>query len=71
MSDTVIEILGKKVTMREMKVRDERAVKHITDDADREFALLGNLTGLSEEELDDLTIKDYRKLQDALLGFFV
>jgi hypothetical protein len=57
---------GKTVEMREMKVRDVRAVSKIEDDAEREFALVSNLTGLSPEELDDLPWSDYVKLQTAL-----
>ena len=57
---------GRTITMREMKVRDVRAVSKIEDDAEREFALVGNLTGLSPEELDELPWSDYVKLQEAL-----
>lgn len=57
---------GKTVEMREIKVRDVRAVSKIEDDAEREFALVSNLTGLTQEELDELPWADYVKLQAAL-----
>jgi hypothetical protein len=57
---------GSTVVMREMKVRDVRAVSKIEDDAEREFALVSNLTGLPQEELDELPWADYVKLQTAL-----
>lgn len=60
---------GKTVTMREPKVRDMVAVKHIKDDIDREMTLIGNLTEMSEEELSDLPWASYQQLQEAFKGF--
>ena len=57
---------GKEITMRTLKVRDMRAVSGITDDSEREFTIISNLTGLTTEELDDLEWSDYVKLQHAL-----
>jgi len=67
-TDTKVALSGgKTVTMREIKVKDMRAVSHIDNDAEREFALISNLTGLTQEELDDLLWADYGKLQDVLV----
>jgi len=59
----------KRVTMREPKVRDIRAVSSIASEEEKEIALISNLTGMMEEEIDDLSLADYAKLQDALSGF--
>jgi len=59
----------KRVTMREPKVRDIRAVSSIASEEEKEIALISNLTGMTEEEIDDLSLADYAKLQDALSGF--
>lgn len=60
---------GKEVTMREPKVRDMIAVKHITIDIDRELALIGNLTEMTAEELEDLPWAKYQELQETYKGF--
>lgn len=60
---------GKTVEMREPKVRDMRAVKHIKDPEDRELAIFVNLAEMTEDEILDLPLKDYEKLQRAFEGF--
>lgn len=64
-----IEVNGKKVQMREPKVRDMRVVGTYESQAELEVHLIANLTGLTVLELDDLTIKEYEPLQKALMGF--
>lgn len=64
-----IEHNGKVIEMREPKVRDMLAVKHIANDIDREVALIGNLTEMSAEELADLPWAKYQELQEAFTGF--
>ena len=58
---------GEVVEARRAKVKDMKLVKDIKDDIDRETALIGNLTQKTPEEIDDLDINDYGKLQNALL----
>jgi len=60
---------GTKVEMRKPKVKDVRLVKHIKDEEDRELAFICNLTMLSETEIDDKDLKDYRTLQEVLESF--
>jgi hypothetical protein len=57
------------IEMREPKVRDMRIVSDITDEVEKEIKLLGNLTGLTSDELDDLSLKDYGLLQKGLQTF--
>lgn len=61
---------GKTVKMREPKVRDMKiASADTTSQADQEIKLIGNLTNLSPDEMDDLSFKDYTTLQKALKVF--
>lgn len=64
-----IEINGKEITVREPKVRDIRAVSHHASEEDKEVHLLANLSGMSVDEIDDLTVSDYKKLQKELHDF--
>lgn len=64
-----IEINGKEVTVREPKVRDVRAVAHLQNEEEKEVHLIANITGLSVDEIDDLGLKDYKKLQKELQDF--
>ncbi len=61
---------GKVVQMRSPKVRDVRAVGHIKDPEEREYNLISNLTGMSLDEIDDLEVKDFTKLDEELQSFF-
>lgn len=61
---------GRTIKMREPKVRDMRIAE--TDSkskADEELKLIGNLTNLTPDEIDDLSVKDYLQLQKAMKGF--
>lgn len=60
---------GKKVEMREPKLKDVRLLSHVKDEEERTIKLIANLTMLSEDELDELTLKDYGLLQKELEGF--
>ncbi len=60
---------GKSIDMREPKVRDMMAVGEIENEVEREVALIGNLTELTKEEITDLTLADYKKLQVELKSF--
>jgi len=60
---------GTEVTMREPKVKDMRAVNGIADELDREVAMLVNLCEMPEDEIDALSPKDFKKLDEALQDF--
>ena len=57
--------------MREPKMRDIRALNHIKDDGEREFLLISNLSGITTNELDELSFKEYKLLQDRLNDFLL
>lgn len=57
------------VEMREPKVKDMRLVRDIKDEEDRSIKLIANLTMMAEPEINELSMKDYKKLQDAFEGF--
>lgn len=61
---------GKKIEMREPKVRDMRIVSKYTDEVEKEINLVANLTGLTPGEIDELNMNDYGKLQQGLKDFF-
>lgn len=60
---------GTEVEMREPKVRDMRIVSTYTDEVEKELNLIANLTGLTLDELDELSLKDYSLLQKELQTF--
>lgn len=60
---------GRTVEMREPKVKDMMAVGDISNEMQREVNLVGNLTGMSPDEIADLSLGDYKKLQTELTGF--
>ena len=62
----------KVLTMRRPKVRDDRDARRAggSDDAEREIVLLANLCDVAPETVHDLDLADYRRLQDAYVGFF-
>ncbi len=60
---------GVSVQMREPKVRDMRIAQEAKSDAEQELKLIGNLTAMTMDELDDLSIKDYTVLQTELKSF--
>lgn len=68
-----IEISGAKVdtlTMREPRVKDMRiARKGGGDDADHEVTLFANLCEVTPLDIDNLTLPDYGKLQEAFRTF--
>ena len=58
---------GEVIEGRRAKVKDMKLVQGIKNDIDREIALIVNLTQKTPEEIDELDINDYGKLQNALL----
>jgi hypothetical protein len=67
-----VEIAGAKVQalrMREPTVGDQLAIDKIQGDAAKEMALFANLCELTPDDLKKLSLKDYRRLQQAFAGF--
>jgi hypothetical protein len=62
---------GAVVEMREPKLKDVRLLSNIKDEEEKTINLIANLTMLSEDELNDLSMKDYGLLQKELEGFLV
>jgi len=60
---------GVEVEMREPVVRDMRIVSTYKDEVEKELNLIGNLTGLTADEIDELSLKDYALLQKELTNF--
>lgn len=58
------------VAMREPTVADQIAAERAgKSPAEQEVALVGNLCELAPGEVQSLPLRDYRRLQEALLGF--
>ncbi|KJY83278.1 hypothetical protein TW81_09755 [Vibrio galatheae] len=64
-----IKLSNQSVEMREPKVRDALAVDGIESEAKKEIKMISSLTQLTEDELTDMTLKDYGKLQKQLQSF--
>lgn len=62
---------GAVVEMREPKLKDVRLLSNIKDEEEKTIKLIANLTMLSDDELNDLSMKDYGLLQKELEGFLV
>ena len=60
---------GTKVDMREPVVRDMRIVATFDNEVEKELSLIGNLTGFTANEIDELSLKDYGLLQGELKSF--
>jgi hypothetical protein len=69
MSKVKIELATQTVEMREPKVKDMRAVDGIESNLEREIKMLVNLCEMTEEEIDDLSSKDFAKLDEQLQSF--
>lgn len=60
----------KELNMRRPKVRDQKAARKSTkNDADYESVLFANLCEVSPDLIDDLDMKDYKKLQKEYKAF--
>ena len=57
------------VYMREPRVKDMLAIQHIEGEQTKEVQLIGNLTGLVFEKIENLNLKDYGKLSKVLQSF--
>lgn len=60
----------KTLTMREPTVADQLAASEIKGtSAVQEITLIANLCEVSPDDIKKLTLKDYRKVQEAFAGF--
>ncbi|CCO22229.1 phage tail assembly protein [Maridesulfovibrio hydrothermalis] len=60
---------GKVVTMRVPIVKDMRIVSAIKDQFEQDARMFCNLTGMTPEEIDALSLKDYYTLQKEFSDF--
>jgi len=60
---------GQIIKMRKPKVRDMRIVGEIENEVEKEIKLISNLTNMTTDELDDMDLDDYKKLQKVLASF--
>lgn len=72
--DNPIMVKGEQVSQLEIsrapKVKDMRkAQQAASDDAGQELHLFAILTGVNPEDLEEMYLNDYRKLQEAYSGF--
>lgn len=61
---------GKEITelkMRRAKAKDLRRAQSQKTEAEQEFFLIAQLTGLVIEDIDELDLSDYKKVQTALV----
>lgn len=60
----------KALRMREPTVADQLASEEMKgSDSAKEIAMLANLCEVAPDDIKRLTLKDYKKLQGAFLGF--
>lgn len=60
----------KTITMREPQVRDNLAADAVKgSDAQKEIAMFANLCGLAPSDFDEMTSRDYTRLQRAYVNF--
>jgi hypothetical protein len=59
----------KALRMREPTVADQLAVSKITDQVEAELHMLANLCQVAPRDLHQLTMRDYKKVQAAYVGF--
>lgn len=71
--ETGVDIDGTKVkalTMREPTVADQLAASEVKgSNAQQEITLIANLCEITPDDVKKLTLRDYRKVQEAFAGF--
>ena len=60
---------GKEIEVREPKVRDMRIVANEPNEQEQEVKLIANLTGLTLDEVDELSLKDYALISEVVKNF--
>jgi len=60
---------GTEVEVREPKVRDMRIVANEPNEQEQEIKLVANLTGLTLDEIDELSLKDYALISEVVKDF--
>ena len=64
-----IELSDKTVQMRKPKVRDLKATDDIEGQVSKEAHLACNLCQLTEDEIDEMSLVDYKKIQKEVAVF--
>ncbi|GHT91919.1 hypothetical protein FACS1894122_05030 [Alphaproteobacteria bacterium] len=65
-------ILVHEISLRRPKVRDRLLVeKGNGSDAEKEVNFIANLASITPEEVQEIDLQDYAKIQDMLLNFLV
>ena len=59
----------KSLTMRRPKLRDFEAVDNVINDIEKSVRLIANLTELSPDEVRELDMVDFRRVNEVLEGF--
>ena len=67
---TIAETTYSTLNIRRPKVRDRLVVERIKKtDAEKEIALIANLTEVEVTVIEELDLADYNKVQEVLQGF--
>lgn len=64
-----IKLSTKTVTMRTPKVRDMVMLDDVEGEVKKEITLISTLCELPQDEIMDMDLPDYKKLQDKVQGF--
>ncbi|GHT92117.1 hypothetical protein FACS1894122_05520 [Alphaproteobacteria bacterium] len=65
-------VLVHEISLRRPKVRDRLLVeKGNGSDAEKEVNFIANLASITPEEVQEIDLQDYAKIQDVLRGFLV
>ncbi len=58
-----------KVTLRSIRTKSMRKISAAQDDFETSFQMVCAVTGLTDEQVDELTIEDFTKIAEAAADF--
>jgi len=65
------DVTTHEVTLRESKVKDMKVVDRIGgSDLEKELVMVARLTGINAEDLETLSVSQYKLLQEGYASFF-
>lgn len=64
-----VQLSNQIIKLREPKVRDMRTLDEVVGEVEKEIKLISSLTQMTEDEIDDLSMKDYGLIQKELQVF--
>lgn len=64
-----VKLSNKNVTIRKPKVRDLVLLDSVDGEVQKEILLISTLSQLPEDEILDMDLPDYGKLQEKVQGF--